>query len=482
MDDAAGRRGRWRRAKSPPTPGLVAVTRGAWAGFVVLFFGDLATLYRGRGSGLVLYWVAALGYAVAGHRAAAASPGAWRVAARDGAVAAVCAYALTVPLRVESHSGVSALGTALAVAVAAAVGAGAAAIAGRAGRPQPGAAVAAGGGTGATQAAPGAAAPDDAAVPPAAPRAATAAVAGGAPVSVAGRWPVVRELLVLPDGRRLQWIAAGPPDGLPLVFHHASPGSAGAWRGAVGAAAGRGLRLVTYSRPGYAASTACPDRRVVDTAADVAALLDALGAERFATVGWAGGAAHALACAARLGDRCEAAAVIAALAPRLAFGHGWFDGMHPDAADELHLAVRGRAPLSDALGAVAGALAGASTDRVADAMEGGLAEVDQRALAGPFADYLAATIRAGVAAGVDGWVDDHLAAAGAWGFDLVEVGVPVRVVVGADDRVAPPAHSRWLAKRLPAARLEVVAGGGHLSVVATAVADFAGELAAEAGR
>ena len=44
------------------------------------------------------------------------------------------------------------------------------------------------------------------------------------------------------------------------------------------AAAERGLRLVLYARPGYEGSTPDPGRRVSGAAADLAAVLDALGA------------------------------------------------------------------------------------------------------------------------------------------------------------------------------------------------------------
>ena len=84
----------------------------------------------------------------------------------------------------------------------------------------------------------------------------------------------------------------------------------------VAAAADRGLRAVMYARPGYGASTPQPGRRVADAAADVTAVLDALGAGDFVTAGWSGGGPHALACAALLPGRCRAAATIAGVAPR----------------------------------------------------------------------------------------------------------------------------------------------------------------------
>ena len=128
-------------------------------------------------------------------------------------------------------------------------------------------------------------------------------------------------------GRQLEVLVSGPEDGLPLVFHEGTPGGLVAFPPMVTAAAERGLRTVMYARPGYGASTPQPGRRVADAAADVTAVLDALGAGDFVTAGWSGGGPHALACAALLPGRCRAAATIAGVAPRQADGLDWLAGM-----------------------------------------------------------------------------------------------------------------------------------------------------------
>jgi pimeloyl-ACP methyl ester carboxylesterase len=62
-------------------------------------------------------------------------------------------------------------------------------------------------------------------------------------------------VLAAPDGRRLEVLAAGPEDGLPLLFHNGTPGGLVAVPGMVAEAAARGLRTVMYARPGYGEST-----------------------------------------------------------------------------------------------------------------------------------------------------------------------------------------------------------------------------------
>src|SRR5665647_2338027 len=68
-------------------------------------------------------------------------------------------------------------------------------------------------------------------------------------------------IINLPDGRYLDVNVSGPEDGIPLVFHHGTPGSVRQFRGMQRAAHERGLRLVTFSRPGYGDSTRQPGRR-----------------------------------------------------------------------------------------------------------------------------------------------------------------------------------------------------------------------------
>jgi pimeloyl-ACP methyl ester carboxylesterase len=83
--------------------------------------------------------------------------------------------------------------------------------------------------------------------------------------------------VVLSDGRRLDVRITGPADGLPLVFHHGTPGAATPIRALERAAHARDLRLVTTSRPGYGDSTRHPGRSVVDVVADTAEVLAEIG-------------------------------------------------------------------------------------------------------------------------------------------------------------------------------------------------------------
>src|ERR1700683_5381130 len=102
------------------------------------------------------------------------------------------------------------------------------------------------------------------------------------------------------DGRTLDVLACGPAGGLSLVFHSGTPAGLVTYAPMTDAAAALRLRTIACSRPGYGASTRHPGRLVADAAADVAAILDYIGAGQFVTAGWSGGGPHALACAALL--------------------------------------------------------------------------------------------------------------------------------------------------------------------------------------
>ena len=265
------------------------------------------------------------------------------------------------------------------------------------------------------------------------------------------------------DGRTLEMWVDGPTDGVPFVFHHGTPGAGLHLDAFTDAASTRGLRTVMYSRPGYGSSTSHPGRSVADAAADVAAILDALGADTFVTAGWSGGGPHALACSALLGPRCRAAVTIAGAAPADGDGLDFLDGMADENVEEFTLAMKGADALDEWMSAVGGIFAQVQGSDVAESLGGLLSEVDKRFLTDEFADYLAASIRTGLASGTAGWRDDDLAFVKPWGFDLDDVG-RVAVWQGNEDRMVPFSHGQWLAKRIPGAESRLREDEGHLSI------------------
>jgi pimeloyl-ACP methyl ester carboxylesterase len=271
-------------------------------------------------------------------------------------------------------------------------------------------------------------------------------------------------LVTTPDGRALQVVDPGG-DGLPCVFHHGTPGGPVVDERAVAAAADAGLRLISYARPGYGASSPSPGRTVAQAAQDTAAVLDRLGLGEFVTYGWSGGGPHALACAALLPGRCLAAASVAGVAPDGAEGLDFLEGMAAENVEEFGLARQGRSVLTPYLNAMVTPLRAVTGEQLAEAFGGLLSDVDVAALTPEVAALLARSLREGLAVEADGWLDDDLAFTRHWGFDVFDVAVPVAVWQGGQDRMVPFAHGQWLAAHLPTARLHLHPGHGHVSLL-----------------
>ena len=267
----------------------------------------------------------------------------------------------------------------------------------------------------------------------------------------------------LPDGRRLAIRVSGPASGLPLVFHHGTPGAVTPFRALERAAHARGLRLVTTSRPGYGDSSRQPGRSVVDAATDTAAVLAAIGAERCLIAGWSGGGPHALACGARLGA-AAAVLVIAGVAPYGAEGLDWMSGMGEENVAEFSAAIQGEDVLRSYLRSPGEHLRDITAADIVSSLQTLLPDVDRAQVTGEFGEDMAASFREAVRAGVDGWLDDDLAFARPWGFSLDEISVPTMIWQGTADLMVPFSHGQWLASRLPAAWAHLEEGEGHLSI------------------
>jgi pimeloyl-ACP methyl ester carboxylesterase len=63
--------------------------------------------------------------------------------------------------------------------------------------------------------------------------------------------------------------------------------------------------------------------------------------------------------------------------------------------------------------------------------------------------------------GAPGWMDDDLAFATGWGFQLAHARTETRLWQGELDVLVPRAHCAYLAQRLPDARFDLIPGAGH---------------------
>jgi pimeloyl-ACP methyl ester carboxylesterase len=266
------------------------------------------------------------------------------------------------------------------------------------------------------------------------------------------------------DGRTLAVEEAGDPAGRPVLVHGGTPNSRHLYGPDAADAAAHGLRLISYDRPGYGGSTPNPGRAVADCTGDVRAICAALGIDRLAMWGISGGGPHVLACAALLPDLVAAVASLASLAPYVADGLDWFDGMGQDNVDDFRLLATDKKAARAKLDKEREEMLATSASELAEGMKSLLTPTDAAALTGEFAEFLTYSMQDGLRPGGEGWWEDGVAHAGAWGFELAQISVPVLLLHGREDMFVPFGHGQWLAAHIPGVEARLLDHDGHLTL------------------
>ncbi len=270
--------------------------------------------------------------------------------------------------------------------------------------------------------------------------------------------------------RLVSYQISGPQDGMPVFLLHGTPGSSSGPRPRAIVLHRLGIRLISYDRPGYGGSTRQPGRRVVDAAGDVRLIAHELGISRYAVVGRSGGGPHALAVAARNGDQVVAAGVLVSLAPASAPDLDWFGGMtdyntHGYGTDESDAPAGALNTLIERIRVRAEQIR-RDPQSLVTALRAEMPRSDRRIVDDvAIRRLLTETYAEALRDGPYGWVDDAVAFRQHWGFDLTEIGVPVRFWHGADDNFSPVGHTRWLAARVRDSEVHVQSGTAHFGAV-----------------
>jgi pimeloyl-ACP methyl ester carboxylesterase len=265
--------------------------------------------------------------------------------------------------------------------------------------------------------------------------------------------------------RRIGVADFGDPDGIPVVWCHGGPGSRlePAWLD--GAAAEAGLRVIGVDRPGYGLSTPVPGRTIATVVADMLDVADQLAIERFATVGVSTGGAYALALAALTRDR-----VLGVVACCSMTDMSWSPGratMSPPHA----LAVWDAPDRNAAIAAATEAHGENGSKMVGGGMGPVLTDLDRAMFADPA--WMGPTM-AGFPQmftfGLQGYADDRIADGPGWiDFDVAQVGCPVIVLHGADDKMVDVIQAQHTAAIVPGAELVLGDGHGHFSIEALVI-------------
>ncbi len=270
------------------------------------------------------------------------------------------------------------------------------------------------------------------------------------------------------DGDRVLRVRdAGDPHGSVVMYFHGTPGSRLDLGFGEKVAADRGVRLVSFDRPGYGGST--PAAFGLESIShDAQMVADHLGVDRFATLGQSGGGPFALAAGVVLGNRVVRVGVASGAGPFL---------LVPGAIDALDESDRAALALlpDDSIGAANAFAAGfeplvrlfreANPDAIASAFADLRSPHDQEVMQDErYASAFATTMREALRQGASGGGWDNVSWVGPWDVDVTKVDRPVLLWYGDEDRFVPIAHGLWLRDNVPNARLVRRADEGHLGL------------------
>ncbi len=269
----------------------------------------------------------------------------------------------------------------------------------------------------------------------------------------------------LSAGRRLQFRYNGPADGHPVFVLHGTPGSRLVFEPWVADATSKGIRLISYDRPGYGRSTPTRGRTVGDVANDVAAIANHLRLDRFGVWGMSGGGAPALACAALLPERVVGASSLAGLAPYPAEGIDWIGDAGELNAEDFRLMLRDQSAWEEKSKKDREEMLTLTPTTLLQMFSSLLSEVDRAATSEEWASFLIRQMNEGLAHGDEGVRDDNLSLIKPWGFRPEDIRVPVQIWHGGQDRFVPFTHGMWLAKRIAGVDAHLEPDQGHTSMV-----------------
>jgi 2-hydroxy-6-oxo-octa-2,4-dienoate hydrolase len=265
--------------------------------------------------------------------------------------------------------------------------------------------------------------------------------------------------VALAGGLAVNVVEAGA--GPVAVLVHGLPGMAYDWAPTSAALAERGWRAIAYDRVGYGWSDARPDGgfSVESNAAELLALLEALGLDRVSVVGWSYGGATAIVAAQRDPSRMARLVLVGSAGP----------GMEASQPPAALAQIAFSAPVLAWLHAVPPLARRVQAEASREAFS-----------AGPEPDWWRPNLAANFARPhtPTSWRSEGAAMWRAPMPDPTGLALPVLVVHGDDDRLVSVEVGRELARRAPNARLVLVPGGSHMLPV-THAALLAEEIAAQ---
>jgi pimeloyl-ACP methyl ester carboxylesterase len=258
------------------------------------------------------------------------------------------------------------------------------------------------------------------------------------------------------SGRQVAYAQMGRREGVPLLYFHGAPGSRldfdqPANRNALEEA---GVRLIGIDRPGYGRSTHHAGRVYRDWPADVLAVADELGIDRFGILAYSTGGPHAIACAVAFPERLTFVGIVSGIGP----------AETPRRREGMPRTALAAIGLARTVPAIARQVVKhTSPERFSRQFDKELSPVDRILYRDPDVRQTAnAAFSEATRNGPQGLVDDWRLMGTPSGLDYTAVRCPVRLWHGDADGTVPVHHAEYVAGLLPTADLEVLPGVGHL--------------------
>lgn len=269
--------------------------------------------------------------------------------------------------------------------------------------------------------------------------------------------------LTLPDGRQLSFVEFGNKNGYPVLYFHGTP-SCCLEPSMIGDEVfiQHNLRIISPSRPGMGRSDTHKNRTFIDWTKDTIALADHLNIEKFAILGYSGGAPYTLACALKIQERLTSAVIVS--------GAGQMN--QPEVRNNLSLKHRIFWKVADRFPFLLPIVLNKMKQFREVPDEEILARVKKNMPKADFELFKQKERLALSKKGLDetfrdikGVAMDVRLPVRPLGFNLGDIHFPITFFHGREDNTVPVEVVEWMVPRIPNARLITYPDQGHLSAI-----------------
>jgi len=282
----------------------------------------------------------------------------------------------------------------------------------------------------------------------------------------------VSEFVELADGRCFGLARYGAENGLAVLALHGAPASRIMFDVTDAAAKKLTLQIYCPERPGYGVTPKDEAPTLETRVADLEAIADRLGLQRFAVLGVSGGGPYAVALAARLGRRVNGLALVSPMGPIAQFMAakragtiGSEYGSVPRGHRLFFLELPKRKRLLVLQAGIGARAFKAAPNSFAKIFAQLLSRSDTKVLSQPHVEksLVAMTLEA-LRHGVGGGMADLTIFSRPWPVHFERITAPAILFQGTADRIVPVPVSVWLADLIPNCRFELREGAGHFWV------------------